>query len=143
MLRPYFAAGDPFPGDPDDLLDELVVAVTRDARGLGEARIHRWIGENPGQRVQLDDVGNSEAIHAHVDAAPIPAPQGTVGVQGDALRLTAERFANAGRRTLENLERMLACVPDPFRLVPVYGRRARRQCGEIESDDRQAAHVAV
>src|SRR6267378_2900594 len=87
MQPPYFAGGHPFPGDPEDLLDELVVAVTRDARGLGEARIHRWIGENPGQRVQLDDVGNSEAIHTHVDAAPIPAPQGTVGVQGDALRL--------------------------------------------------------
>src|SRR2546425_9043589 len=48
------------PRNPHDFLDQLVVSVTRDARGLGEARIHRRIGDNPGQRVQLDDVGRSE-----------------------------------------------------------------------------------
>src|SRR5436309_9744468 len=81
MLRLYITTRNPSPRNPHDFLDQLVVSVTRDARGLGEARIHRRIGDNPGQRVQLDDVGNSEAIHAHVDAAPIPAAQGAVGVE--------------------------------------------------------------
>src|SRR6266568_728044 len=131
------------PGDPQDLLDELVVVVASNPRGFGEARIHRGIGDDAGQWVELDDIGHAEAIHANVDAAPVAAPEGAIRIERDALRLPAERFGDAGRRALEDRERMLGRVPDPFGFVAVHRRRAVRQRREIESDDRQTAHVAV
>src|SRR5712691_10740035 len=100
MLRPYIGTGYPPPGDPDDLLNQLVVAVPRDPRGLGEARVHGRVGDDAGERIQLDDVGHAEAVHAHVDAAPVAAAEGAIGVECDPLSLTAHRFGDAGGRAL-------------------------------------------
>src|SRR5881396_4361327 len=108
------------PGDPQDLLDELVVVVASNPRGFGEARIHRGIGDDAGQWVELDDIGHAEAIHPNVDAAPVAAPEGAIRIERDALRLPAERFGDAGRRALEDRERMLGRVPDPFGFVAVH-----------------------
>src|SRR5438552_16441025 len=88
MLRPYIGTGYPSPGDPHDLLDQLVVPVAGDARRFGEARVHRRVGNDPGERIQLDDVGYAEPVHADIDAAPITAAEGAIGVEGDALGLT-------------------------------------------------------
>src|SRR2546426_4393108 len=147
MLRPYqrlyLAACYAPPGDPDDLLDELVVGKPRDPRRLRETGVHRRVGNDAGERIQLDDVGDTEPIHANVDAAPVATAEGAIRVERDALRLAAQRVGDAARRAPEDRERMLARIPDPFRFVAVHRRRARRQRREIESDDRQAAHVAV
>src|SRR5213596_2002036 len=117
MLRPYVTPGNPSPGDSDDFLNEAIVRVSRDPRCLREARIHRGIGDDAGQWVELDDIGHAEAIHANVDAAPVAAPESAIRIERDALRLPAERFGDAGRRALEDRERMLGRVPDPFGFV--------------------------
>jgi len=134
---------DPRPGDPHDLLDQLVVAVAGDARRFREAGVHRRIGDDAGQRIQFDHVRHAKAVHTDVDAAPITAAERAVRVERGAPGLATERVGDAGRRALENVERMLARVPNPFRLVAVHGRRAGRERGEIEFDDRETPHVAV
>src|SRR6266550_457641 len=144
MLRwLYIGTRYPPPGDPDDLLDELVVRISSDPRCLGKTGVHRGIGNDAGERIQLDDVGDPEAVDAHVDAAPVAAAEGAIGVKRDALGLMNERRGDAGRWALKNCERMLARVPDPLRFVAVYGRRAGGQRSEVECDDGEAAHVAV
>src|SRR6266478_4850230 len=143
MLRPYIGTRYPPPGDPDDLLDKLVVRVSSDPRCLGQTGVHRRIGNDAWERIQLDDVGDPEAVDAHVDAAPVAAAEGAIGVQRDALGLMNERCSDTGRRALKNCEWMLARVPDPLRLVAVDGWRSGGQRGEIECDDREAAYVAV
>src|SRR6267143_6588914 len=147
MLRPYqrlnLATCYPPPGDADDLLDELIVGKPRDPRGLRKTGVHRRIGNDAGQGIQLDDVGHAEAVEAHVDAAPVPAAQGAIRVERDTLGLAAQRCRDAAGRALEDRERMLARVPDPLRLVAVDGWGSGRQRGEIESDDGEAAYVAV
>src|SRR6266571_95886 len=97
MLRPYADAGMrvgdeipprlPAPGEADDFLDELVVAEAGRAGGLGKAGVHRRIGDDPRQRVELEDVGHAEPVHADVDATPVAAAQRVVGVEGGALDL--------------------------------------------------------
>src|SRR5216117_3555728 len=114
MLRPYqrlcLAACYPPPRDPNDVLNELVVGVAGDPSRLREAGVHRRIGDDARQGVELDDVRDAEALHA--------------------LRLAAQRLGHTRRRALEDRERMLARVPDPFRLVAVYRWRTGGQRGE-------------
>src|SRR5882672_10481881 len=144
MPYPYVLRADPFPGDPNDLLDELVVGKPGDPGGFRKTRVHRRIGNDAGKRIQLDDVRHAEAVDADVDAAPVAAAQGAIRVERDTLGLAAQRCRDAGRGgALEDRERMLARVPDPFRFVAVHRRRARWERREIECDDREAAHVAV
>src|SRR5438876_10561528 len=104
MLRPYIGTGYPSPGDPHDLLDQLVVPGAGDARRFGKARVHRRVGNDPGERIQLDDVGYAEPVHADIDAAPITAAVGAIGVEGDALGLTAERIGHVGGRAVGTRE---------------------------------------
>src|SRR6266542_660373 len=143
MMSPYIGTRYPPPGDPDDLLDELIVGVSGDPCRLRETGIHRRIGNDTGERIQLDDVGYAEPIGAHVDAAPVAAPEGAIRIERNALGLAAQRVGNAAGRALKNCKRMLARVPDPLRLVPVDGWRSGGQRGEIECDDGEAAYVAV
>src|SRR2546430_10024903 len=102
MRRPYVTPGNPSPGDSDDFLNEAIVRVSRDPRCLREAGVHRGIGNDAGQWVELDDIGHAEAIHPHVDAAPVATAECAIRVERDALRLAAERFGHAGRRALED-----------------------------------------
>src|SRR6266566_1089015 len=131
MLRPYqrlcLAACYPPPRDPNDVLNELVVGVAGDPSGLREAGVHRRIGDDARQGIELDDVRDAEAVNPHVDAAPVAAPQRAIRIERHALRLAAQRLGHTRRRALEDRERMLARVPDPLRFVAVYGRRAGGQ----------------
>src|SRR5260370_19767019 len=77
--------GNPLPSDPDDLVDKLVVPEASDARGLREAGVHRRIGNDAGEGVQLDDIRDAEAIDAHVHAAPVTAADGAISVERDLL----------------------------------------------------------
>src|SRR6266480_135652 len=103
MLRPYVTPGNPSPGDSDDFLNEAIVRVSRDPRCLREAGVHRGIGNDAGQWVELDDIGHAEAIHPHVDAAPVATAECAIRVERDALRLAAasrnrmRRSANSAR----------------------------------------------
>src|SRR6185503_5836972 len=131
------------PRDAHDFLDQLVVREAGDARRLREARVHERIRNDSGQWIELHHVGYTEAVHPDVDPAPVTAAERAVGVERDALRFADQRLRNPARRALENLERVIARIPDPLRFVAVNGRRAGRQRRKIESDDRQTAHVAV
>src|SRR6266550_8627983 len=106
MLRPYryVTPRDATPCNPDDFMDQLVVAEARDARRLGEAGVHRGIGDDAGERIQLDDVGDAKAIDPHVHAAPVAATDGVVGIERDLLDLSIERRRDVGG-TLEDVER--------------------------------------
>src|SRR6266550_1183814 len=125
MLRPYqrpcLATGNPLPGDPHDFLNQLVVPVSRGPRGLGKARVHGGVGDDAGERIQLDDVGHTEPVHAHVDPAPVAATECAIGVECHAFGLTAQRVGDTGWRALEDRERMLARVPNPLRFDPYTG----------------------
>src|SRR6185312_4365409 len=134
MLRPYFGTSDPPPRDPKDVLNQLVVGVAGDPRGLREAGVHRRIGDDARQGIELDDVRDAEAVDTHVDAAPVAAPERAIRIERDTLGLAAERLGHTRRRAPEDRERMLGRVPDPFRLVAVDRWRTGRQRGEIESD---------
>src|SRR2546425_11182807 len=102
MLRPYqrlyLAACYAPPGDPDDLLDELVVGKPRDPRRLRETGVHRRAGNDAGERIQLDDAGDTAPIHANVDAAPLATAEGAIRAERGALRLAARRAGDAARR---------------------------------------------
>src|SRR5437867_12616759 len=99
MLRPYADAGMPVgrdlsprlapPGEPRHLLDQLVVAEAGGARRLGEAGVHRRVGDDARQRVELQDVGDAEPIDADVHAAPVAAAEGLVRLERGALDLAA------------------------------------------------------
>src|SRR2546422_5437847 len=134
---------DPFPGYAQDLLDQLIVAVARDPCRLRKARVHRWIGNDAGERIQLDDVWYAEPVDAHIDATPVAAPERAIRVECDALGLAAERVGCADWGALEDRERVFARIPDPLRFVAVDGRGAGGQRRKIECDEGQTAHVAV
>src|SRR3989441_6460590 len=134
---------DAFPGCAEDLLDQLVVAVSRDPCRLRKAGVHRRIGNDAGKRIQLDNVWYAEPVDAHVDATPVAAPERAIRIECDALGLAAERVGDAHGRALEDRERVLARIPDPLRFVAVDGRGAGGQRRGIEADEGQTAHVAV
>src|SRR5437764_2123212 len=141
MPRPYgrgrdVSSREPPPGDAHDLLDQFVVAEAGGPRGLGKARVHRGIRDDPGQRVELENVRHAEAIDADVDATPVAAAERVVGIEGGALDLGVQARGHE-RRALEDRERRFRTVPHPLRLVAVDGRRAWWQRREIEPDHRQ------
>src|SRR5688572_32151885 len=65
-------------------LDELVVADAGRARGLGQTGILLGVGQNPRERIDLDDVGHARRVDADVDAGPVAAAGHVVRVEGDA-----------------------------------------------------------
>src|SRR5207237_3090868 len=133
MLRPshrarapcgeHGAPREPLPGDAYHFLDQLVVAEARGASRLGEAGIHRRIGDDARERVELEDVGDAETVDPDVDPAPVAAAEGVIGVERGTLDLTIQpgRYV---RRALEDRQRRLGTVPHPFGFVAIYGRRA-------------------
>src|SRR3989454_12326543 len=116
MRRPDYGARrqvpprEPPPGDPYHFLDQLVVAEPRGAGRLGEAGIHRRVGDDARKRVELEDVGDAEPVDPDVDPAPVAAAEGVVGVERRALDLTMQSGRRA-RRALEDRERRLGPVP--------------------------------
>ena len=141
MLRPYIGTGYSPPGDPQDLLDQLVVPVIpRRARPWGSRSSSRGSGMMPGSGFNSTDVRDAEAIDANVDAAPIAAAERLVGIERDALGLAAQRIRDTGRRALEDRERMLARVPDPLGLVS--RRRVARRRGAWRNRIRRSAGSA-
>src|SRR5437763_13596505 len=92
MPRPYgrgrdVSSREPPPGDAHHLLDQFVVAEAGSPRGLGKARVHRGIGDDPGQGVELENVRHAKAIDADVDATPVAAAERVVGVEVGELAL--------------------------------------------------------
>src|SRR5881398_2270419 len=128
MLRPSHctpsnldvAPREPPPGDAYDFLDQLVVAEARGAGRLGEAGIHRRVGDDAREGVELEDGGNAEPVDPDVDAAPVAAAEGVVGFERRALDLTIQSGGHA-RRALEDRQRRLRPVPHPLGFVAVYG----------------------
>src|SRR5438132_12994905 len=128
MLRPYYCTPSyldipprqPPPGDPYHFLDQLVVAEPRGARRLGEAGIHRRVGDDARKRVELEDVGDAEPVDPDVDPAPVAAAEGVVGVERRALDLTMQSGRRA-RRALKYREWRLGPVPHPLGFVAVPG----------------------
>src|SRR5437899_5552101 len=98
----------PPPGDANDLLDQLVVAEAGRPRGLGKARVHRGIGDDSGQGVELENVRHAEAIDADVDATPVAATECLVGVEGGALDLGVQARSEEHTSELQSL-RHLVC----------------------------------
>src|SRR5437879_4937811 len=98
MLRPYHGPPSSLdvpprespPGDAHHLLDQLVVAEPRGAGRFGEAGIHRRIGDDARQRVELEDVGDAEPVDPDVDPAPVAAAEGVIGLERRALDLTIQ-----------------------------------------------------
>src|SRR6266851_9711411 len=113
---------DPLPGYAQDLLDQLVVPVAGDPCRLRKTGVHRRIGNDAGERIQLDDVRYAEPVDAHVDATPVAAPERAIRIECDALGLAAERVGQAGGGALKDREGVLARIPDPLRFVAVDGR---------------------
>src|SRR5438270_12397486 len=83
--RREISSRQPPPRDANNLLDQFVVAEAGGPCGLREARVHRGIGDDPGQGGELENVRHAEAIDADVDAAPVAAAERLVGVQRGAL----------------------------------------------------------
>src|SRR2546422_168696 len=122
--------------------NQLVVGQACGSGSLGEAGVHRRVGEDARQRVQLEDVRDAEPVHTHVHPAPVATPHGVEGIQGRPLHLPVQRRRDGGG-TLEDRERLLGSVPYPLRLVPIDGRRPCWQGGEIEPHERQARGVGA
>src|SRR5687768_18035525 len=108
MVRAYFATRNASPRDPHDFLNQLVVGEAGDARRLREAGVHERVGDDPGERIQLDDVRDAEPVDADIDPAPVAAAERAIGVERDALSFPYQRFGHAGRRAFKDLERMIA-----------------------------------
>jgi len=144
MLRLYqqVTPRDATPCDADDLVNQFVVPEARGPRRLGEAGVHRRVGDDAGERVQLDDVGDAEAIDPHIHAAPVTAADGAIGVERDLLDLPIERRRDVGG-ALEDVERLLGGVSHPFCLIAIDRRGARRKDGEVEANHRETAHVCA
>src|SRR5712664_4275352 len=106
-MDPHVLRADPSPGDPHDLLDQLIVGVSGDPCRFRKAGVHRWIGNDAGEWIQLDDVRYAEPVDAHVDATPVAAPERAIRIECDALGLAAERVGDAGGGALEDREGML------------------------------------
>src|SRR5439155_2810216 len=134
MLRPYYCTPsyldipprEPPPGDPYHFLDQLVVAEPRGARRFGEAGIHRRVGDDARERVELEDVGDAEPVDPDVDPAPVAAAERVVGVERRALALPIQSARHA-RRALADREWCLGPVPPPLDIVAVHGGPAPKQ----------------
>src|SRR2546429_4111136 len=111
MLRPYHGPPSSLdvpprespPGDAHHLLDQLVVAEPRGAGRFGEAGIHRRVGDDARQRVELQGVGDAEPVYADVDPAPVAAAEGVVGGERPALDPPIQTVRDA-RGALEHPE---------------------------------------
>src|SRR2546423_15525817 len=112
MRRPYYctppnldgAPREPPPGDAYDFLDQLVVGEPRGAGRLRETGIHRRVGDDARERVELEDIGDAEPVDPDVDPAPVAAAEGMVGLERRALDLPIQSGRRA-RRALEDRER--------------------------------------
>src|SRR5207247_9247542 len=98
MRRPYrhVTPPDATPGDLDDIVVQVDVPDPRRPRRLGEAGVHRGIGDDAGEWVQFDHVWNAEAIDPHVHAAPVAAADGAIRVERDLLDLAIEVRGHVG-----------------------------------------------
>src|ERR671925_398671 len=101
-----------------DAVDQGRIGDMRGGGGCRKARVALRIGQNPWQRIQLQDLWLPMRIETDIDTTPITTFQrqeGAAAEIGDKPRQVCGEIRGAAY----NVERMLRCIPEPLRSIGV------------------------
>src|SRR2546425_12906811 len=102
----------------EDALQEAIVTDSGGTRRLREAGVIFRLGQYARERIQFKDMRLSRLVETDVDPAPIAATEDIVGLPANPFDFVPQGGRNP-RRTFENIERVVGCVPDPLRFVGI------------------------
>src|SRR5215510_14689621 len=114
-----------------DTVDQGRIGDMRCGGGFRKARVALRIGQNPWQRIQLQELWLSMRIKTYVDATPITTFQrqeGAAAEIGDKPSQVCGEFRGAA----QDIERMLWSIPEPFRGIGVEGEHSGWQRCEAD-----------
>jgi hypothetical protein len=117
-------------------MNQRRIRITGRPSGLGKTRVFLWIGQNPWQGIDLQDIRLAPLVQPDVDPAPVPDAEDLNRLPDDLLDPVFEIDFELGG-TAEDLQRLIGLVPDPLGFIGIHRIRPRRQLGMIDLDDRQ------
>src|SRR4030043_1365658 len=120
----------------DHAMYQCRIRIAGRTGGFGKAGVFFRIGQDPGQRIDLQDVRLAPFVQPDVDPAPVPDAEDLDGLLDDVLDPVLEVTLELGGAA-EDLERFFRLVPDPFGFVGIHRVRARRKLGMVDLDDGQ------
>src|SRR4030043_1182667 len=120
----------------DHTMYQYRIRIAGRTGGFGKAGVFFRVGQDPGQRIDLQDVWLAPFVQPDVDPAPVPDAGDLDGLLDDVLDPVLEVSLELGGAA-EDLERFFRLVPDPFGVVGIHRVRARRKLGMVDLNDGQ------